>query len=218
MRANLREPINRGSAERRPQHCTRTVRPFLRAQSVCGGVFASGARMPAHKRRAPPYNCHGWWRCARTYAYYTAFRAAGNIRHRPYLPTQLATAATGPAVRYESYYVRCYGQADARASSRLRMLLARAALARLRPPAAPPRGRADLCRAMASAAKEAIVSVTEVHATRWLRCAVHAALVALCVVGAEPTLSLRRLSSIKYKDAAGVERVCPAATCCGGVR
>ena len=51
-----------------------------------------------------------------------------------------------------------------------RMLLARAALASLRPPVLPLRRR--LSRAMST--KEAIVSVTEVHATRWLRCALRA--------------------------------------------
>jgi hypothetical protein len=71
-----------------------------------------------------------------------------------------------------------------RASSELRMLLARAALANLRPPLAPLRRR--LARAAMS--HEAVVSVTEVHATRWLRYAVqHAA--GVVQLHAEPPLS-----------------------------
>ena len=50
-----------------------------------------------------------------------------------------------------------------------RMLLVRAASARLRPPSVLLRRR--LVR---SAMSDAVVSVTEVHATRWLRCAVRA--------------------------------------------
>jgi hypothetical protein len=108
-------------------------------------------------------------------------------------------------VRHTHTIARCYPLSacpvqTSRASSERRMLLARAALACLRPPAAPLRRR--LARAMSA---EAVVSVTEVHATRWLRCvtASLADLLGRCML----TRCCRRLNTIKYTDAAGVERV-----------